>query len=359
MGRGRAACYSAGMLILHSELRDPDGLAFSPDGLALLATGGNRVQVWPRWLDQPPRRAKTVQATLERFAFGPDAARVYLYVSGNSHTRVLNVRTGKENETALPSGGPSWFHFTPEGGFFLVSHDRGKFTRYDIGPVSARARKAWSSERRFPPPAADALIRSRNRTDAGPATEGDPTALGSHYRFGAIGGAAGVFVALEYRYGGHEPLDGLTVRSASTGALLYHTEVTDADGRMLLAAAGLTLAVHPSGAYFAFPQKNRVRLWPLADGVKVPVPPELSAKCRAVAFHPSGALLAAVGDGATVTLYDTATWEVSRTLAWEIGPLRAVCFSPDGTRAATIGAPAGTGRGKKPGGRVVVWDVDV
>ena len=345
------------MMLLPSELRDPDGLAFSPDGLSLLAVAGSRVQVWPRWLDQPPRRAKTVQATLERFAFGPDGTRLYLYVSGNSHTRVLNVRTGKENETALPSGGPSWFHFTPAGGFFLVSHDKGKFTRYDVGPVSAHVRKAWSHTRRFPPPAEEAVLRDRSGTGPQP---GDDihTALGSHYRFGAICGAADVFVALEYRYGRGEPIDGLTVRSASTGALLHHQEVSEKDGHMLLADAGLTLAVHPSGTYFAFPQKKCVRLWPLANGVTLPAPPELSAKCRAVAFHPAGGLLAVVGDDEMVTLYDTATWQVARTLAWEIGPLRAVCFSPDGTRAAAIGA-AGTGRGKKPGGRVVVWDVDV
>jgi len=327
------------MMILQSELRDPDGLTFSPDGLALLAAGGNRVQVWPRWLDQPPRRAKTVQATLERFAFSPDGSRVYLYVSGNSHTRVLNVRTGKENETALPAGGPSWFHFTPAGGFFLVSHDRGKFTRYDVGPVSGRVRKVWSQTR-----------------EAGDGQR----PIGSHYRFGAICGAAGVLVALEYQHGRGEPLDGLTVRAASTGALLYHSEVTEKDGRLLLADAGLALAVHPSGTYFAFPHKKGVRLWPLAAGVKLPTPPDLDARCRAVAFHPSGTLLAAVGDGETVTLYDTATWQVARTLAWAIGPLRAVGFSPDGTRAAAIGAgAAGAGRGKKPGGRVVVWDVDV
>ena len=68
-----------------------------------------------------------------------------------------------------------------------------------------------------------------------------------------------------------------------------------------------------------------------------------------VAFHPSGKYLAATSNDATVKLYDTATWEVARTFTWDIGKMRSVCFSPDGTLAA-----AGSDKGK-----VVVWDVDL
>lgn len=68
-----------------------------------------------------------------------------------------------------------------------------------------------------------------------------------------------------------------------------------------------------------------------------------------VAFHPSGRYLAATSNDATVKLYDTTTWEVARSFTWDIGRMRSVCFSPDGTLAA-----AGSDSGK-----VVVWDVDV
>src|SRR3954468_19461023 len=120
------------MLILQTNLRDPDRLMFSPDGQALLATEDSHIQLWPRWLDTRPRYPKKVQSSLERCALSPDASHVYLYVSGNSHTRVLDLKRGKERATGLPSGGPSWFHFDTTGGFFLVSHGRGKLTRFDL-----------------------------------------------------------------------------------------------------------------------------------------------------------------------------------------------------------------------------------
>ncbi|MBP3958936.1 hypothetical protein J8F10_27140 [Gemmata sp. G18] len=68
-----------------------------------------------------------------------------------------------------------------------------------------------------------------------------------------------------------------------------------------------------------------------------------------VAFHPSGRFLAATSNDETVKLYDTTTWEVARTFTWNIGRMRSIAFSPDGTLAAAGGDK----------GQVVVWDVDL
>ena len=333
------------MLVLPTDLRDPDRLMFSPDGQALLAAEGSCVQLWPRWLDARPNPPKKVQANLERCALDPDAGRAYLYVSGNSQTRVLNFKTGRESATALPSGGPSWFHFDTSGGFFLVSHGNGKLTRFDLVTGAKKGfRKRWSIERPY---------AGSGKKDDG------PTTLGSHYRFGAICAPAGAFVALEYRYGRHEPFDGLVVRSVADGALVYREAFSAEEGRALRDVAGLTLSIHPSGRYFAYPHESGVRFQALAAGARAPKELAPGGPCRAVAFHPSGALLAAVGDSGTAALYDTATWRVARELAWNIGPLRAVCFSPDGTRAAAIAAGEPSGRRNRATGRAVVWDVDL
>src|SRR5262245_18248853 len=138
------------MLALQSDFRNPDRLMFSPDGQALLAAEGYSIQVWPRWLDARPRRPKEVHSGLERCAFGPDASRVYLYVSGNNHTRVLDLKRGREGATKLPSGGPSWFHFDTTGGFFLAeSQEEGKLIRFDLAPdTEAGVRAVWSIDRR-------------------------------------------------------------------------------------------------------------------------------------------------------------------------------------------------------------------
>ena len=85
------------------------------------------------------------------------------------------------------------------------------------------------------------------------------------------------------------------------------------------------------------------------SGIPNVVPDSGPKHFTGIAFHPSGRYLAATSNDATVKLYDTATWTVARTFAWDIGRLRSVAFSPDGTRAA-VGSDTG---------KVLVWDVDV
>ncbi len=338
------------MLTLKSDIkptggpRNPARLAFSPDGAAILVAADNEVQVWPRWLDAPPRAAVSVPATLERLAFNSNGSRVYLYKSGNSQTDVLNVATGKITASGLPTGDPAWFHFTPDGGFVIVCREEGNLVRYDSDPkAKKKLREVWVFARW-----GDEEQKSQP--------------LGSHYRFGAICAPAGIFVSLEYRFGGSEPFRGLTVRSTADGSVVYHRPLKSGDADKLLSAAGLTLAIHPSGRYMAYPDGPAVRLRTLAAGVKMratlpkraapkkpPKKPKPDPDYHAVAFNPNGTLLAAAGDDGLVTLYDTATWKEVRSFAWKIGKLRAVCFSADGTRAAALSAT----------GNVVVWDMDI
>lgn len=347
------------MIVLQSDLSQATGLAFSPDGQALVATTGDKVQVWPRWLDKPPRTAATVQSSLERFAFAPDNKKVYLYQSGNSRVRVFTVATGKAAKTVIPEGGPAYFHTDTDGGFVLSSHGRGSFARFDLDPDGPGGfTRAW-------------LVERKSKVGKSKKAVG----LGSHYYFGGVS-AVGTFVSLEYRFnGGGEPYEGLVVRDVSDGAALFTKKLKAAEIGSIL-ECGLELSIHPSGRYFAIPYRAGVRFWPMAKGAKLPAELEnvdvklpkpagkgrapLKAECTGLAFHPSGALLATVGNDGTVKLYDTTTWAVARTLAWDIGPLRAVCFAPDGTRAAAIGTGRpGAGKRPKEGGKVVVWDVDL
>lgn len=68
-----------------------------------------------------------------------------------------------------------------------------------------------------------------------------------------------------------------------------------------------------------------------------------------VAYHPSGRHLYATSNDTTVHVFDAATWERVGRFTWQIGKLKAVAVSPDGTLAA-----AGGDRGD-----VVIWDLDV
>lgn len=331
------------MLVLKTSVRAPVGLGFSANGAALLAFGTSAVQVWPDWLSAPPRPLARVGTQLERAALTPDGAHALLYLSGNSRTKVLTVARGTARGTAVPAGGPAWFGTDAAGAFVLVSHGRGSLSRYDWAPAGrARLRKAWTVER---------------RTDAG-------LALGTHYRFGAVC-PGGAFVGLEYVKSGGEPFDGLVVRAAADGALVLREPLQAADYRKLLSKAGLELAVRPGGAFFAFPDGAAVAFRTLTGPAPGPLAlPHVSRprgkpkpagparrpalRCTAVAYDATGArLLAGRSDGA-VTLFDAAAERPLRTLDWGIGRVGAVCFTPDGTRAAAIGST----------GRVVVWDAD-
>jgi WD40 repeat protein len=135
----------------------------------------------------------------------------------------------------------------------------------------------------------------------------------------------------------------LVVRSTDTGE--HHGSydcpyayvdqlVFSPDGERLLARSGMGIAIWPTGELSRKPQKV------LNDNRK---------HFTGVAFHPSGRYLAATSNDKTVKLLDAATWQLVKTFTWQVGRLRSVAFSPDGTRAA-VGSDTG---------KVVVWDVDL
>ncbi|QEL15964.1 WD40 repeat domain-containing protein [Limnoglobus roseus] len=68
-----------------------------------------------------------------------------------------------------------------------------------------------------------------------------------------------------------------------------------------------------------------------------------------LAFTPDGRHLLRVGQGASVSLWDTAAWEPARSYNWKAGRLSSLTVSPDGTRAAVASER----------GKIVVWDLDV
>ena len=68
-----------------------------------------------------------------------------------------------------------------------------------------------------------------------------------------------------------------------------------------------------------------------------------------IAYHPSARHLFATSNDETVHVFDTITWERATRFTWQIGKLKAVAVSADGTLAAAGG----------DNGDIVIWDVDL
>ncbi|MBP3958935.1 WD40 repeat domain-containing protein [Gemmata sp. G18] len=134
----------------------------------------------------------------------------------------------------------------------------------------------------------------------------------------------------------------VSLRSVKTGEVL----------RLAKLQAGTipVLAFAPDARTFVTCRSHIINIWSTET---LSTPREVRSDTRrhftGAAFHPSGKYLAATSNDTTVKLYDTTAWKVAHAFTWDIGRVRSVTFSPDGTLAA-----AGSDTGK-----VVVWDVDI
>ena len=130
---------------------------------------------------------------------------------------------------------------------------------------------------------------------------------------------------------------------------------TGAEGRrsnLLAEACDDDGALSPDGAWLATFRLTRVSVYPTSSAFTKPtivLKNNGRQSFTSLAFHPSGRYLAATSNDTTVKLYDTATWTVAQTFTWNVGRLRSVAFSPDGSLAA-VGNDTG---------KIVVWDVDL
>jgi WD40 repeat protein len=108
-----------------------------------------------------------------------------------------------------------------------------------------------------------------------------------------------------------------------------------------------TLTFSPDGGLVAVISNTYLTVLDAADGKVVGRQRSGRKRYQGLAFTADGRFLATVSYEGTVKAYDTTDWQPRHELAWEIGELGCVAFSPDGMLGA-VG-------GKK---KVVLWDVD-
>jgi WD40 repeat protein len=110
------------------------------------------------------------------------------------------------------------------------------------------------------------------------------------------------------------------------------------------------LFFRPDGAQVVGLHDMTLLVWPVPDPRRLRLVRNDNRKhFTAVAYHPSSRYLLTTSNDTTVIVWDVETWRHVTRYTWDIGRLKSVAVSPDGTLAA-----AGSDKGQ-----IVVWDVDV
>ena len=306
------------MLVLNGQLKSVDRLAFSPDGSLLTTAGGERKPL-DLWAVDPPGQLRhrlpvRLQKTLWSFCFSP--ADGLLMVADGTEVIAFDPMSATEVWRVRPE------KFADIAGLSVSEDGQRLAIAFLFQYLFEGGYQWWELNGRKPP----------NRKHA---INGSPNCM---CRDVVVVPSRGWLVAAEDEPPNHSQL---------------HILAPDSAGRILptTSPAVQQLIVAPEGRYIAAQFPRTVLVWDTASIERAPVTLKNTSPraFTGVAFHPSGRYLAATSNDATVKLYDTTTWELARTFTWEIGRMRSIAFSPDGTLAA-----AGSDTGK-----VVVWDVDV
>jgi WD40 repeat protein len=303
-----------------------DGVAFGPDGQSLAAAGsGVGLQLWDDvFLGGPPRILKNPEAP---YLDGPVEFRSdgRFVMCGSAHGPVVWPTDGSRSVIVPPFayGSLCRASFAPDDSILVADYRQG--TPPNIGVIELRPLSS---------PIVDRAVWTHPTPDQvghTPIVSADGTTVVTYH--------AAVIDAHYHRR------PAVVTHDLRTGGVLRTSGPGPAQvGRITVAL---------SHGFLVQFRDRQLSVWKIdgANDWQQPVATMKNDQNRnftGIAFHPSGRYLAATSNDATVKLYDTTTWEVARTFTWDIGKMRSIAFSPDGTLAA-----AGSDSGK-----VVVWDVD-
>jgi hypothetical protein len=291
-----------------------DEVAFSPDGATIAVPGKmNGVFLWQSFTNAPQVEVVgTSGRWVTRIAFAPNGETLYV---GGYHLDA--VRMADRSVTPLPitSYAPLGFGVVPVNSRLVV-------VMGDAGHRTSRFR-CWAAGE-FEEPLWDFTT---------------PGQVWAQPLFSVDGET---FAICEHHDSNQGPQAHRAIRSTATGKLL--------DLSVALADTPDMVSRSPDDRLLAWLIRRRIMIYTMADTALVKIVKNTAAKhFTGMAWHPSGKYLATTSNDETVKLYETTKWKLVRTFTWDIGRMRSVAFSPDGTLAA-----AGSDKGK-----VVVWDVDL
>ncbi|MCE9567205.1 MAG: hypothetical protein K8U57_34820 [Planctomycetes bacterium] len=304
------------MIVLEGRVgRDQgDRVWFSPDGRGLVVATQNGLRIWRDFAasDEPTTLYDLIYVWNVQFT--PDGKRLF---AANNEIHLVDLKSMSTTVVPLWNGSGAFFGLSSSGEQLIVGQTVHGPRNKDTPTMAARKVKGKG-----------AFLWTRD--------------VGTWFTPPLFLPGDKEFVRLElplkstgWRIVTHSTKTGEEVRSSGTLIAYPGESVLSADGSLLAGFDGLWVRVYP----VTQPSEK-----PIAS-----IKNDNKKRFTGIAFHPSGKYLATASNDATVKFYDTTSWQVAKAFTWDIGKMRSVAFSPDGTLAA-----AGSGTGK-----VVVWDVDL
>jgi WD40 repeat protein len=316
------------MIVLKGARYSVDRVLISPDARILLAPCPGAVQVWDRLVDGsgPTAHLPCLMRMLPHFTTDGKQIVIGRHTARGSAVLLYELATKQEAELLRVRGSPSGCAIHPDGRSLILGA-RGMGNRYPAGLRSVslveRTKSWW--------PFSAARMKELWAVDT------------SWDLAGPLFLDATRFLTLELESTGQQPIMVQIIRDARTGQPIERIE------RPPCAFSGYVVSTN--GRLLAGPLQNRIAIIRIDDPTHevITVRNDSRKHFTGLAFHPSGRYLAATSNDKTVKFYDTATWRVVAAFDWDIGRLRSITFSPDGTLAVAGGDK----------GRIVLWDVDL
>lgn len=300
----------------------PFRIAFSPDG-ALVAVGATRgaFHIWDTGGGPDPLWWNTNGYLPHNFVFSPDGSSVFgAYWSGRmQHEARTGVATEVRSPTALVQP-----ECSPDGRFVLsVECDRtARTVRFQcVWPIPGGWKVGWHTDRSYHPAYNPNGFRA------------------------LLFSADGERLVRLYERGRRRlnvSRTGIEVLATATGEVLteWHGHLPTEASEGSFSPNGVVVLIYQRALYAidaSIPESEPVKR--LNSSLK---------HFTSAAFSRDGSRLATTSNDTAATIWDATTWDVRERYEWNIGRLRAVCFSPDGLRCAAAGDE----------GQIVVWDLD-
>jgi WD40 repeat protein len=343
---------------LQGHKRDVLCLAFSPHGRALAsASADGTLRIWDWGAGRQTRLLARYQNMVRCLAFSPDG-KLLASGGGNLPLRLWEVATGKEVRVLGKNRWGTEVAFSPDGKLLAAA-----------GDVDVRLWEAASGKllRRWQAHTFETLTVAFARDGKTLATGGS---LCSALRFWDVATGKELHAS-----GGHRgpvdklvfSADGKFLLSGGYDRTVRRWDVGGGKEQVLFSwhAAGPAggLAFSPDGtlAATADPETREVYLWTLTGSrgrhFLGKQPGRKGANPAPLAFSGDGKLLAWVGPGRAVCVWDTAAGKERSPLHGAEGEILSLTFSPDGTTLAATTTNPKAQAGQPPRGVIRLWDL--